>query len=272
MNINMNFHSHTNFCDGKETAEEMVQAAVEKGFTALGFSGHSYTWFDESYCMSKAGVLAYQEEIARLQKVYQEQIRLYCGVEQDFYSDEPTTGFAYAIGSVHYIKKDNRFLCVDETAERTTENIRESFGGNPYAYAQAYFETVGRVLERTDADIIGHFDLITKFNEDNRFFDTTDRRYQKYGMEAIAALLPYDRPFEINTGAIYRGLRTMPYPAVAFLCEIQKRGGKILLSSDSHDGASLGFYFNEVIALAKELGFSSTMVWTPTGFTEIGLR
>ena len=30
---NMNFHTHTTYCDGKETAEQMVQAAIAKGFT-----------------------------------------------------------------------------------------------------------------------------------------------------------------------------------------------------------------------------------------------
>ena len=39
--IKENFHTHTTFCDGSHSAEEMVLSAIEKGFTALGFSGHS---------------------------------------------------------------------------------------------------------------------------------------------------------------------------------------------------------------------------------------
>ena len=42
---NMNFHTHTTYCDGKETAEQMVQAAIAKGFTRLGFSGHGFNDF-----------------------------------------------------------------------------------------------------------------------------------------------------------------------------------------------------------------------------------
>ena len=45
-----NLHTHTSFCDGKNSPEEMVRSAVEKGFDVLGFSGHSYTPFDETYC------------------------------------------------------------------------------------------------------------------------------------------------------------------------------------------------------------------------------
>ena len=52
---NMNFHTHTTYCDGKETAEQMVQAAIAKGFTRLGFSGHGFNDFrpedQEVWCM-----------------------------------------------------------------------------------------------------------------------------------------------------------------------------------------------------------------------------
>ena len=36
-----NLHTHTTYCDGKNTAEEMVQKAIELGFRSLGFSGHA---------------------------------------------------------------------------------------------------------------------------------------------------------------------------------------------------------------------------------------
>ena len=40
--IKSNFHTHTYFCDGKDSPEEMVLSAIERGFTTLGFSIHSY--------------------------------------------------------------------------------------------------------------------------------------------------------------------------------------------------------------------------------------
>ena len=64
------YHVHTTFCDGKNTPEETVKAALAAGMPAIGFSGHSHTAFDESYCMSLAGTKAYKEEIRRLQQLY----------------------------------------------------------------------------------------------------------------------------------------------------------------------------------------------------------
>ena len=44
--------------NGEDHAEAVVQAAIAMGMTRLGFSGHSHTPCDESYCMSVAGTAA----------------------------------------------------------------------------------------------------------------------------------------------------------------------------------------------------------------------
>ncbi|MBM6829222.1 histidinol-phosphatase [Anaerotignum lactatifermentans] len=266
-----NFHTHTTYCDGKCTVEEMVRAAYEKGFSALGFSGHSYTAFDESYCMSKEGVKNYLAELAEWKAAYAGKMEIYAGVEQDYYSEESTAPFDYVIGSVHYLCCDGRYYDVDESSEKMERVIREYFGGAGLKYAAAYFAVAADVVRKTGADIIGHFDLVTKFNEGNRLFDTESKAYRFAALEAMEALLETGKPFEINTGAMYRGLRTEPYPSFALLKELRKRGGKILLSSDSHDTVSLGFGFEETAVAAREAGFSTALLWTPVGMKEYKL-
>ena len=61
-----NFHTHTTYCDGKNTAEEMILAAINQGFTALGFSGHSHTSIDPSYCMTRDETRRYINELKAL--------------------------------------------------------------------------------------------------------------------------------------------------------------------------------------------------------------
>ena len=77
-------HVHTIFSDGKNTPEEMVRAAISKGMTKIGFSDHSYTSYDESYCMSREGTAVYRKVIAGLKEKYRDQIEILCGIEQDF--------------------------------------------------------------------------------------------------------------------------------------------------------------------------------------------
>ncbi len=238
-------HTHTTYCDGKNTPEEMVLAAIKKGMSCLGFSGHSYTFFDESYCMSKQGVKDYCAEIAALREKYADKIDILCGIEQDYYSAEPTDGFDYVIGSVHYLFVDGEYFTLDETPEIFEEGLNKYFNGDPYLLAEEYFKTVADVVEKTNADIIGHFDLITKFNAGNRFFDASHPRYKTAWKAAVDKLLIYGKPFEINTRAITRGYTDYPYPSDEIRRYIKECGGIFILSSDSHSADTLCFGFDK---------------------------
>ena len=250
--IKKELHTHTTFCDGKNTAEEMVKAAIEKGFETIGFSGHSYTFFDERYCMSKAGTRQYQAEIARLKAQYKEKIQILCGTEQDYYSDMPTDGYDYVIGSVHYIYVNGHYIPVDETPEILTAAAKEYFGGDMLALCERYFETVADVVEKTGADIIGHFDLITKFNENGALFDTANERYIRAWQHSADKLLKTGVPFEINTGAIARGYRTSPYPAPDIIAYLKAHGAAFILSGDAHSTEGIGYRFEEYAAYLPE--------------------
>ena len=248
-------HTHTCFCDGKNTPEEMVRAALAKGLSCIGFSAHSHTAFDESYCLSVEGTAAYRAEIAWLKEAYAGQIRVLCGIEQDFYSDMPTEGYDFVIGSVHYVNKNGQYHPVDESPEILQRVLRDAYGGDFYTLAEDYYQTVARVAEQTHADIIGHFDLISKFCERGVPFDSGNERYVNSYRAAIDALLPYDRPFEINTGAMSRRWRTAPYPSRDILAYLRAKGGRVILSSDAHSTDGLCWAFDQADALRQELGF-----------------
>ena len=236
-------HVHTTFSDGRNTPEETVQAAIAKGMTAIGFSDHSYTHFDTAYCIPKEQIPAYRETIASLKEKYAGQIEILCGIEQDFYSEEPADGYDYVIGSVHYVKAGEAYLPVDESKERLLDAVRQHFGGDIYALIEAYYETVSQVAEKLHPSITGHFDLITKFNEDGTLFDESHPRYIAAWRSAADKLLEAGIPFEINTGAISRGYRTAPYPAAPIREYLAARGAQFLLSSDSHRADTLCFGF-----------------------------
>lgn len=239
------FHVHTTFCDGKDSPRRTVQAAIEMGLEAVGFSAHSYTDFDESYCIKKADIPAYRAEIAALQAEFSDKIRVFCGVEQDLYSAESTEGYDYVIGSVHYVEKDGRFYPVDNDAATFERVCCEAFGGDYYAFAETYFAAAAKLCERVRPDLIGHFDLISKFNENGKYFDENHPRYIAAWQAALDALLPAGIPFEVNTGAVFRGYRTVPYPSELQLRYIAAHGGCVLLSGDAHSADGLCFRFAE---------------------------
>ena len=239
-----NYHKHTVYCDGNDTPEALVLEAIRLGCPSIGFSGHSFTEFDQSYCMSREKTEEYKREVRALKEKYRGQIEILLGVEQDYYSEEPTDEYDYVIGSVHYILKDGVYLTVDWTREQQEEDVKIYYGGDFYAYAEDYYKIVADIYRKTKCDIVGHFDLITKFNQDDALFDTKDERYRNAALAAVRALLKTPAAFEINTGAIARGLRTEPYPAKFILDEIYREGGEVLITSDCHAKENLLFGFD----------------------------
>jgi len=238
-------HMHTTFCDGANTPREMAEAAAALGLEKIGFSGHSYTFFDERYCMSRAGTERYRAAVAALKEAYRGRMEVLLGVEQEYWSAAPTEGYDYVIGSVHFLRFGDVYEPLDDDEQTLRRIAAERFGGDWYALAEAYFALAGDVVRRTGADIIGHFDLITKYNEGGKLFDESHPRYVAAWRRAVDALLPYGRPFEINTGAMARCCRTEPYPAKPIRDYIRAHGGRFILSSDSHSTETLCYRFEE---------------------------
>ncbi len=253
--IKRDFHMHTTFCDGKASAEEMVLAAIARGMDMIGFSGHAYTSHDLTWCMSLENTEKYRTEIRRLQDKYAGQIRILLGTEVDYYSDGPLEGYDYKIGSLHYVGIGGKRHEVDDGAEDHYRIAREYFGGDILSFAEAYYAQEAEILEVTGADIIGHFNLIEKFNENDCVYDSSNERYRKAWQAAVDALLPYGKPFEINTGAISRGYRTKPYPSEEMMQYISDHGGCFILCSDSHNTETLMNKFEEWESYVREHGY-----------------
>ena len=242
-------HVHSTFSDGENEPGEIVPEAIAKGVKMLGFSDHSYTEFDEIYCMPKGKQTEYRKTVNALKDAFSGRIKIYCGIEQDFYSTVPTDDYDYVIGSVHYILKDGVYIPVDETAEILKQAVKEHFAGDMMGLCEAYFENAGRVYEKTKCDIVGHFDLITKFNEQEKLFDEADPRYINAYKKAVDRVIKGCKAFEINTGAVCRGYRTTPYPSESIRDYIRQKGGRFILSSDSHQKKTLCFAFDKFRSL-----------------------
>ncbi|HHT54405.1 MAG TPA: histidinol-phosphatase HisJ family protein [Clostridiales bacterium] len=262
------YHLHTTFCDGKCTPEEMIRAAISRGYESVGLSGHSYVRFDGGFGMTAPE--AYRAEVRALKEKYRGTIDVFLGIEQDALS-ERAKGYDYIIGSAHTIMCGDGYITVDYTPEYVAEGVRKYFGGDWLKYTRAYYELAAEIPQRTGADIIGHFDLVAKFNEGGRFFDEESFEYKAVVYEAIKGAAAGCRIFEINSGAVNSGYRSRVYPAVFILKALRELGCRIILSSDAHDAGSVGFIFGEMAELARECGFKSAVYLKPGGFGEYSL-
>lgn len=247
-----NFHTHTTFSDGKNTPEEIILAALEQGVGALGFSDHAYTPYDLRYCMQDED--GYVKEIQRLKEKYKGEIEIYLGVEEDSHALVDRTRFDYIIGSCHYARREGKYYPIDSNYGYFSACL-EAFDNDEVAFAEYYFQHFCRYILSRRPDVIGHFDLITKFDERERERYLNSSKYwelaEKYCLEALKS----DCIFEVNTGLMTRGFRSSTCPHERLLNCIYKNGGKITLSSDAHEVKNLQGCFEETKTLIKEIGF-----------------
>ena len=248
-----NYHTHSTFCDGKNTPEEIVLAAIEQGFDVIGLSGHGHTYFDVRYCMRKEAEVPFRTEVRRLQQVYGDKIKIHLGSEEDIACPVNRSDYEYIIGSCHYTVKDGKYYPIDSGYDYFTACL-EAWGGDAMAFAEDYYTRFCDYIVKRKPDIVGHFDLITKFDEKYGPVFLGNPQYEKLAAKFTEITVKSGCVIEVNTGAISRGYRNTPYPHENLLHIIKKEGGRLVLNSDSHSIDTLDFHFNEARQLLKDVG------------------
>ena len=117
-----------------------------------------------------------------------------------------------------------------------------------------------------------HFDLITKFDELDKSLFLENREYRAIAEKYLIKAIECGCIFEVNTGAITRGLRKAPYPSQHLLHVMKDHDVKLMLSSDSHVVDTLDGVFEETCDYLYDLGFRYVYVPSDNGFTPQQLK
>lgn len=259
----INFHTHSTFCDGKNTPEEMILSAIEKGFSVLGISGHSMFPFAEDWHIAPNNFQNYISEISRLKEKYSDRIKIYCGFEADYfpcvtcpdkaaYSDLKPD---YLIGSVHYVTKNGKHYSVDHKTEFVKQGIDNLYNGDGKQAVIDYFEAQKEMLTKGSFDILGHPDLIRKRNNELKFFDITESWYKDLLKDFARAVAKAGVIAEINTGGKARGNTEDFYPSDFLLELFYNAGIPVCINTDAHTKDLLDFGYEEAVQLAKKTGY-----------------
>lgn len=238
----------------------MAERAYQLGFHSLGFSVHSPVKFDMYYALRPERVGEYLDCIHALKRKYSGKMEILCGIELDAdYAHVNTADFDYVIGSVHNLHCGGKLYGVDETPEEISGCVEAEFGGDWVKMSEQYFSSLASHVIKTKPDVVGHFDLVTKFNDGNHFFDAGSEEYKaaalKY-IEKICREYP-EAIFEVNTGAMFRCGNRIPYPARFILEYLHEHGMRITVTSDAHCTEALNFAFNKAETLIREVGFKT---------------
>lgn len=258
--IKKDFHTHTVFCDGSATVEQMIQSAQEQGVIALGFSAHAPTFIEgaDNYAMTTENEQKYIKSVKNAQKIAP--INIYLGIEADYFSTFEKSNYDYVIGSVHHVKIGDRYFSIDDTDQILRDGVSTFYNGDYMAMVKDYYSLVAQLPQKTGCKIVGHFDIVNKFNKDNAYFDENSNEYFALIKNAVDLLLKQDVLFEINTSALYRKRSQNPNPSYKIIEYIANNGGKFVLSSDAHAPSSICGYFSQTIDKLKELGIKAQII------------
>src|SRR5579872_2548800 len=261
--VRWSFHTHSSFCDGEGSLEEMVEAALGAGLTDLGFSSHAPLPFDTDWNMALSRLDEYVAQAHRLRERYADRIRLWLGAELDYIPAEQIASFQaaqvsskvfdYFVGSVHFLGDPRLRLSFDGTKEQFDALLADSYGGEIRSMVEDYYTRIASVPSMPGVLIVGHFDVIKRWNADKQYFTGDEPWYRDAADAALSAIAGSGVLLELNTAGWRKDLGE-PYPATWVLERCRDLGIRVTISADAHAPSQLTWGYDRAIARLSTLG------------------
>ncbi len=265
--IKYNFHTHSEFCDGKEKLEDYVKSAIDNGLSAIGFSPHSPLPFPNEWSMSNEDLQLYLKTASYLKEKYKEKIQVFVGLEIDYipaYSDDfsiftKDKNLDYCIGSIHLVKIKNhdKMWFIDGDKDAYFETIDKYFNGDAKKAVESFYLQTIEMIETQKPDIVGHLDKVKMHNKEKRF-STKDNWYKDLIIKTVKALSENNCILELNTRGVYRGKTDEFFPSDFVLHECLKKDVPVMINGDSHKPDQIDSLFEQAAKRLKEIGFKKT--------------
>lgn len=273
-----NYHTHTPYCDGRESCRSMTEAAFASGYRCLGFSPHAPLPLVSDWNMDEADMEAYRAEARSLREEYRGRMEILLGYEMDFIEGlrGPASSFwegvekDYSIGSVHYLRApDGSLSTVDDKAPVVEAFLRGPYSSDAKRLVLDYWRALAAMIAQGGFDILGHFDLVKKHASRLGLFSGGEPWYREAAMECAEAAARSGVVVEVNTGGIARGSLDECYPSPWMLREMRVLGIRMTVDSDAHESGHLAYAPRGYAALReagyRECWYLSGGEWRATG-------
>ncbi len=240
--------------------KQFTDQATAKGIEHFGISEHAYHFYQTKNILSNPWVDArryydMEDYKSLFHQAWDNGIDVKMSIEMDYTPGKHEEmaefirgyDFDYVIGSIHWVG-DFGIDLGEFKHEWELRDIKETYKG--------YFDQVVTLAQSNLFDIIGHLDLVKIFN-----YVPTDEQFLFEQYErATTALADSKTCVEISTAGLRKPVGNLyPDPRLLKLC--YQKGVPIVLSSDAHVPDDVGRDFDEAIALARSVGYTSLMTF-----------
>lgn len=256
------YHVHTAFSnDSAYPMEEVIQDAIAMGLDEICITDHvdygtKQDWDCGSkiqyYCgepLTNVDYPKYMASLDKIKKLYKDHIQIRTGLEfgvqthtiqkyRDLFNRYPLD---FVILSIHQV--DNQeFWTQDFQKGRSQQEYNEGY----------YKEMLAVVKEYKDYSVLGHMDLITRYDKEGRY---PFEKIRPIIEEILKIIIADGKGIEVNTSSHRYGLSDTT-PCKDILKLYRSLGGRVLtIGSDSHKPEHLGAYIQETKELLKDLGY-----------------
>lgn len=237
-----NFHSHTEFCDGRAQMEAFAREAVRRGFTHYGFTPHSPIPIESPCNMRRDDVPRFLSEANRIKKEYGDRCRFYAGMEIDYLGDEwgpahpyfSTVPLDYSIGSVHFIpSQEGEYVDIDGHFDSFRRKMQQHFHNDIRYVVETFYRQSHRMLDAGGFDILGHLDKIGHNASHYRTGIEEEPWYATLLNDYLDHVIASGVTVEINTKS-YADHNGRLFPAVRYIPRLRAAGVPIIVNSDAH--------------------------------------
>lgn len=250
-----NLHSHTQFCDGRESMERMVEGAVACGMKHYGFTPHSPIPIPSSCNMSSLAVDDYVAEFRRLRSLYADRINLYLSMEMDYLGDRwgasnpyfDKIPLDYRLSSVHFVQSPDgdKEIDVDGSPVHFRSKMEQYFDCDIRWVVDRFYERTLNMIDAGGFDMLGHFDKIGFNASTYKPGIESEPWYRRHIDDVIDAVRSRSElVVEVNTKAYLPGVGVSEKEAMAYVPrifpspEVIKRlvsaGIPLAINSDAH--------------------------------------
>jgi histidinol-phosphatase (PHP family) len=249
--MRIDLHNHTTLCNhANGTMEEYIQKAIGLGIDIFGFSEHApMKNFEDGYRLKLEDKAIYEKNVLDLKMKYAKDIEILLGYEVDFLQGDYIldeiigSDVDYIIGSVHYLDDwgfDNPAF-IKEYEKRDIDTIW-----------QEYFQANELMAKSGKFDIVGHMDLMKVF----RFLPK--KEIKTLALQTLKTIKKANMVLEINSSGFRKPIKEQ-YPSQDILEVAYELNIPITFGSDAHSIEQVGLYYEDVVTLAKSIGYNEAI-------------
>ncbi|PWI47150.1 hypothetical protein CEE45_13115 [Candidatus Heimdallarchaeota archaeon B3_Heim] len=259
------YHTHSfrcNHADGH--LMEYIRVAISLGLPEIGLSGHFPMCLlppqFHRYAMDISELPNYLSTAKELQENFKSKIQTMVAFEVDFHKPifsqykqalKPyLSDLDYLIGSIHGLKWKDHIIPIDSSFTLPDELSRKNNGKDTLQLS--YYSDLLELVRSNFYDILGHFDVIKKLG----FTTDNEERIWESILRVLDALETSNMAVEINTSGLRKSEKEL-YPNKRIIKELIERKIPLVIGSDAHRPADVGYAFEPTVHFLKKNGLKS---------------